>query len=114
MHEHINNLHARQQGTLSAVRSRFWLLSASSTVRGVLRKCVRCSRVNPTEIMGDLLTAQVNLVRPFLNCDGDYFGPFQLKQGFRKKISHSEGLWGNVFVFCDSRSALGISIRPND
>lgn len=99
-YEHAKQLHCGLQGTLAAVRIRFWPISARSTVKRVLKGCLRCFHFNPkssTQIMGDLPPTRVQAARPFSNCGVDYFGPLKLKQGCRKNAPVGKA-YGVVFV----------------
>ncbi|XP_071578330.1 uncharacterized protein [Temnothorax nylanderi] len=83
-HEHIRQLHAGVQLTLASLRLRFWPLNGKSSVRGVIRKCVKCFRANPTPIeqfMGNLPLSRTEPARPFLRCGVDYGGPILIKEG---------------------------------
>ncbi|XP_018392979.1 PREDICTED: uncharacterized protein LOC108772033 [Cyphomyrmex costatus] len=43
-HHHLRMLHSGVQLTLASLRSEFWILRARATVRGVLYKCIQCTR----------------------------------------------------------------------
>lgn len=67
-YEHIRNLHEGLQGTISAVRSRFWPLSVRSTARRIIRRCITCFKTKPImsqAIMSDLPKGRVTVPRPF-------------------------------------------------
>lgn len=79
---HLKNLHAGPQALLSSLNETFWILSARSTVRNVLHKCIICFRQRPKnlqQIMGNLPSVRVNPSRAFLNVGVDYGGPFAIK-----------------------------------
>ncbi|XP_055522882.1 uncharacterized protein LOC129717063 [Wyeomyia smithii] len=53
---HIEQLHVGQSGLMNAMRQRYWLLNARSTIRQITRKCIGCFRINPTnttQLMGN-------------------------------------------------------------
>lgn len=86
-YEHIHNLHAGLQGTISAIRARFWPLSMRSTVRRIIRNCVTCFKCKPSmsqAIMGDLPRNRVIASRPFSHTGVDYAGPIFLKDSKRR------------------------------
>lgn len=87
---HEEHLHIGQAGLISAIRQRYWLLNARSTVRQVTRACVKCFRVRPGEtsqLMGNLPSSRVVPSPPFAVTGVDYAGPFLVKQGtHRPKI----------------------------
>lgn len=103
---HARQLHADSEGTLAAIRQRFWPLAARSLVRSVIHKCVICFRCKPTvshQIMGDLPKVRITASRPFLNCGVDYGGPFLCKTGPRKN-SPSQKVYCAIFVCCSTKA----------
>lgn len=79
---HLKGLHAGPQALLSSLNETYWILSARSTVRSVLHKCMTCFRLRPKnlqQIMGNLPSVRVNPGRAFLNVGVDYGGPFSIK-----------------------------------
>lgn len=83
-HFHVVNLHSGAQGTLAAIRQKYWVISGRSAVRSVLHKCVSCFRARPIvaeQKMGDLPQHRVEQLRPFLKTGIDYCGPIFIKEG---------------------------------
>lgn len=80
---HLKNIHAGLQALLSILYERYWTLSARSTVRRILHKCMVCFRTkpkSPQQIMKNLPKARVTPHRAFLNTGVDlYGGPFSIK-----------------------------------
>jgi len=79
---HYRSLHSGVQTLLSNLQESFWILSAKSTVRKVLRGCIVCFKAKPVsaqQIMGDLPENRVTCHRAFLYVGLDYGGPFRLK-----------------------------------
>ncbi|XP_076396216.1 uncharacterized protein LOC105664283 [Megachile rotundata] len=99
LNQHIKNWHAGVQGTLNAVRNNYWPIDGKNSTRHIVRKCVRCYKVNPklpTYVMGDLPKNRITQSRPF-ECVGiDYCGPFFLKE---KKFRNKGKLKCYVSVF---------------
>ncbi|XP_055590213.1 uncharacterized protein LOC129742346 [Uranotaenia lowii] len=97
---HLELLHVGLSGLISALRQRFWLLNARSTVRNVTRQCIKCFRVNPTnvqQLMGELPKQRVVFSSPFNITGVDYAGPIRGKQGkYRPKVVKA---YVSVFVF---------------
>ncbi|XP_038122432.1 uncharacterized protein LOC119771109 [Culex quinquefasciatus] len=84
---HIDFVHVGQNGLVNALRQRFWLLNARSTIRKITRRCVKCFRCDPTrttQLMGNLPPARVVPSPPFAATGVDYAGPFWVKQGSRR------------------------------
>ncbi|XP_058828387.1 uncharacterized protein LOC131688231 [Topomyia yanbarensis] len=84
---HVELLHIGQSGLMNAMRQRYWLLNARSTIWQITRRCVRCFRCNPTDttqLMGNLPSARVVPSPPFAVTGVDFAGPFWVKQGSRR------------------------------
>ncbi|XP_070515851.1 uncharacterized protein [Cardiocondyla obscurior] len=45
--QHVDALHSGVQGTLAAVRQRFWPIAATTAVRGVIHECIKCFKYKP-------------------------------------------------------------------
>ncbi|XP_070515856.1 uncharacterized protein [Cardiocondyla obscurior] len=85
--EHDNTMHAGIQATLAAVRQRFWPIAASSAVREIIRRCVRCFRYKPVTsqaVMSDLPDKRVTISWPFTHTGVDYAGPMLIKDNKRR------------------------------
>lgn len=80
IHKHERQLHARAKVTLMAVFQMYWPISARSTVRNLIKKCILCvcnaSKLSMT-LMADLPEMRVNTVKyVFQKCGVDYADPF--------------------------------------
>ncbi|XP_056647358.1 uncharacterized protein LOC130452026, partial [Diorhabda sublineata] len=67
-HEHKRLFHAGTQTVLATIRNEFCPLSGRQVIRRVLRKCVKCFRVQPTGLiqrMGELPSSRVKPSKPF-------------------------------------------------
>lgn len=88
--EHLKNLHSGIRLTLYNLRLKFWPIDGKSQVQKIVRKCLRCTRINPLPvdyIMGNLPKVRTTMTRPFTNTGVDYCGPFFIKERkFRNKI----------------------------
>lgn len=102
--EHIKYWHAAMQTTLNSIRNNYWPIDGKNSTRHIIRKCVRCYKVNPKlpiYVMGDLPKNRVIQSRPF-ECMGlDYCGPFFLKE---KKFRNKGKLKSYVFVCFATRA----------
>ena len=81
--EHLKNYHAGIQATLNFIRHKYWIIDGKNAVRHIIRRCIRCFKVNPTlpkYIMGNLPANRVKESRPFENSGIDYCGPFYIKE----------------------------------
>ncbi|XP_070528960.1 uncharacterized protein [Cardiocondyla obscurior] len=84
---HIDALHSGVQGTLAAVRQRFWPIAATSAVRGVIRDCIKYFKYKPIASktrMADMPGSRVTIARPFTHTGVDYAGPIMIKEGKRR------------------------------
>lgn len=112
--EHIRNMHAGTQGTMAAVRQRFWPLSLRSAARKIIQECVICFRVKPRiseAIMGSLPVGRVTPSRPFAHCGIDYAGPVTIREGNRRN-SRNHKAYMAIFV-CFATKAAHIEVVSN-
>lgn len=109
--EHVRNLHCGVQGTLAAVRQRFWPIKGKHLTKAVLRECVTCFKVKPSGLnppMGDLPATRVTPVRPFYNVGIDFAGPFSLKDG---KLRNRQIIKGYLCLFvCFTTKAVHLEL----
>ncbi|CAK9801128.1 hypothetical protein ANTQUA_LOCUS2707 [Anthophora quadrimaculata] len=80
---HVRHHHAGITATLCNVRQAYWPIDGRNTTRKIIRRCVRCFRMNPPAVdytMGNLPATRVTAARPFYNCGVDYCGPFYVKE----------------------------------
>lgn len=82
-HFHEKLLHGGGRATLSAMRQEYWPIQGYRTVKGVIRKCFRCTRASPVpakQQTGQLPMQRITPARPFAVTTGvDYAGPIYLK-----------------------------------
>ena len=88
---------------LSRLRQRFWLPSANSAARCVIKSCVFCRKLQSkvgVQKMADLPEDRVTPDRPPFSHTGiDYFGPIEVKRG-RSRVKR----WGVIFTCLASRA----------
>ncbi|CAK9799719.1 hypothetical protein ANTQUA_LOCUS2204 [Anthophora quadrimaculata] len=80
---HVRYHHAGITATLYNVRQAYWPIDGRNTTRKIIRRYVRCFRINPPAVdytMGNLPATRVTAARPFYNCGVDYCGPFYVKE----------------------------------
>lgn len=78
---HKITLHGGAQLMLRTLRQQYWLISARSSVKVHISRCVTCVREraqHPIQIMGDLPAARVTVSLPFTHTGIDYVGPIQV------------------------------------
>ncbi|CAK9797165.1 hypothetical protein ANTQUA_LOCUS1055 [Anthophora quadrimaculata] len=111
---HERYFHAGTQGTLCAVRQRYWPIAGKSTVKGIIRNCIRCCRLNPKTpqyIMGDLPESRLVPTRPFEIVGIDYCGPFLIKE---RKFRNQAKLKCYVAVFvCFTTKAVHLELATD-
>ncbi|XP_078032623.1 uncharacterized protein LOC144467610 [Augochlora pura] len=82
--EHLQTLHSGTQGTLNAVRQRYWPIDGKNMTRHIIRKCARCFKAKPTSppdyLLGNLPRDRLVASRPFENSGVDYCGPLFVKE----------------------------------
>ncbi|XP_031341104.1 uncharacterized protein LOC116169216 [Photinus pyralis] len=83
MYYHEKLLHCGPQQLLSCLRERYWPISGKSTVKRVIKRCVKCFRAKPVysnPLMGDLPLKRIQPNTPaFYNTGVDYAGPILIK-----------------------------------
>jgi hypothetical protein len=89
---HEQQLHAGPQGTLAALRQKYWIVSSRSVIRQVLHQCHKCFKAKPVAAkfkMGNLPNHRVQPARPFATTGVDYAGPFYIREirGRGKKLN---------------------------
>ena len=81
---HLKNGHIGVNGTLSMLRSTYWIVHGRSSVRRVISKCFECKRYtakHAEQIMAELPEQRLTPDKPvFYNTAVDYFGPLIIKQ----------------------------------
>ncbi|XP_018398110.1 PREDICTED: uncharacterized protein LOC108776097 [Cyphomyrmex costatus] len=109
--EHVRGLHAGLQGTIAAVRRRFWPLSVRSITRKIIRNCITCFKCKPVVSeakMGVLPPPRVTPSRTFSNSGVDYAGPFIIREGKRRNARNSKA-YACLFV-CLATKAIHIEL----
>lgn len=87
---HLKYLHAGPQFLQAHISQKFWILSARSTIRQRIYKCINCFRCRPslaTQKMGELPQVRLTQGRVFLNTGSDFLGPFLIKPNSLRKSS---------------------------
>ena len=100
--------HQGREHVLAKLRARYWIISANSAVRSVLKRCVSCRRRQAkvvTQLMSDLPEDRITPGDPvFTNVGVDLFGPFVVKVGRRQ-----EKRYGVIFT-CLAVRAVHIEV----
>ncbi|KAL0828965.1 hypothetical protein ABMA28_003856 [Loxostege sticticalis] len=79
---HIKTLHGGPQVMLNFLRSKYWILRARSLVKRCYGKCVTClrfSKVQKTQLMGQLPEVRLKPSKPFRSSGVDYAGPINIR-----------------------------------
>ncbi|XP_036347149.1 uncharacterized protein LOC118756495 [Rhagoletis pomonella] len=91
---HHQTLHGGVQQMLSFVSQRYWILSARSLAKSVLRKCVICFKYTAKvhqQQMGNLPAVRLQPTKPFQHSGLDYAGPITLKLSLLRKAATTKG-----------------------
>ena len=95
--------HSGRSHMLSTLNQRYWLPSANSSARKIIKSCVFCRRMQAAageQKMADLPKDRVSPdLPPFTHVGIDYFGPINVKRG-RAHVKR----WGVIFTFLVSRA----------
>ncbi|XP_011858599.1 PREDICTED: uncharacterized protein LOC105556138 [Vollenhovia emeryi] len=110
---HERLLYCPPEQLLHDVRQRFWPISGRREVRKIIKKCVKCYRINPTTMeikMGELPAERIRSVdRPFTITGIDYAGPIQIRESKRRGRIHVSKGYVAVFV-CTSTKAVHLKM----
>ena len=72
-------LHSGVNTTLTAMRERFWIIRRRQTVKKIVRRCVRCRKVEGKHLslpqQPDLPEEHVSVDPPFTHTGVDFAGP---------------------------------------
>ncbi|XP_050524461.1 uncharacterized protein LOC126896059 [Daktulosphaira vitifoliae] len=108
---HSAFLHAGPKFIVSALRQRFWILSARNAIRQCIFKCITCTRYkssHPKPYMGELPTPRVQFQRVFMQVGMDYGGPYMVKE-CRRRNARTTKVYIALFV-CMAVKAIHIEI----
>jgi hypothetical protein len=100
---HSHTMHGGQHLCLAELRRSYWIISARTLVRKMIRNCVKCYRFNSRRtnpLMGDLPNERILPSPPFTYVGLDFAGPFATK-GYKE----NEKSYVAVFV-CFSTKAV--------
>jgi hypothetical protein len=110
-HIHRRCNHQGRNHTLAELRQKYWVIHAGVAVKGIMRKCLVCRKLNArvnSQMMADLPTNRVRSGDPpFTHTGMDYFGPFQVKVGRSVKKKY-----GVIFT-CMTTRAIHIEIASS-
>jgi hypothetical protein len=99
LQSHADNLHCGVEITLSALRTKYWIIKGRQAVKHTLRSCLICRRSNAKPYVSpesDLPLIRITQARPFSRVGIDYFGPF---------LTSDHGkCWGILITCCVSRA----------
>jgi hypothetical protein len=112
---HKVNCHAGPDLLLSALRQKYWILSARNVIRNRIFNCKWCFRLRPKAIipeMADLKKCQiVQTVKPFVHTGTDFAGPFKLVIS-RRRGAKSLKAYICLFV-CLTTKAIHIEVASD-
>ena len=113
---HSEIKHSGLKDTLTAIRERFWIPRDREAVRGILRKCVTCKKVEgvpyrplPTP---DLPMERVSLDPLFAHTGLDFLGPWYIRD--EKSLSEKNSNKVYVCLFnCAFSKAIYLELTPS-
>ena len=73
--------HSGTNQTLSALRTKFWIIKGQETVQNVLTKCITCKKLTGKPCDQQMSTLRHHDGKPFSSVGTDYFGPLLVKRG---------------------------------
>ena len=106
-----NSAHLGVEWTLGQLRSKFWIINASSLIKSVKRSCIVCKKLFGRPVnqrMADLPPERCQSGKPPFSYIGvDLFGPFLVKLG-RSEVKR----YGCIFT-CFTTRAIHIEVLNN-
>lgn len=111
---HREHLHPGVNTTLYLLQQNFWIVSARTTIRKCLSKCIRCFRTRPIPLeppMGNLPVGRVSQAKPFSRVGVDYGGPFPILLSRRRGTKTSKA-YLCLFV-CFATRAIHLEIASD-
>jgi len=112
-HFHKITGHSRSNTLVATIRQQFWILSIKKAIRGYLKDCVPCIRLEPRpceQLMASLPFNRVNPVVPFSSVGVDYGGPFIITT--RKKGANTQKAYLCLFV-CLCTKAVHLEVTSS-
>ncbi|XP_045459596.1 uncharacterized protein LOC123670134 [Melitaea cinxia] len=79
---HLRTMHGGPLVMLNYLRSKYWILRAKDRTKKIYRECITCirySKKNTTQLMGQLPDVRVKADRPFKSAGVDYAGPINIR-----------------------------------
>jgi hypothetical protein len=100
---HKDVFHAGYARVVAEVRKKYWIVGVRGIARRIGRTCVVCRRWRGKafeQTMRDLPSFRLKQGQPFETSSVDYFGPFDMKTGYRRK----KKAFGAVFTCLATRA----------
>ncbi|KAJ8378393.1 hypothetical protein AAFF_G00242810 [Aldrovandia affinis] len=97
--------HEGVAGTLLQMRKKAWVLQGRRIAKKVVDSCVLCRKERARrcrQVMSDLPPERTTPALPFAYTTLDLFGPFEVRDGKRRRVSMK--VWGVVFCSMSSRA----------
>lgn len=80
---HEKTKHGDVQAMLHYTRAKYWIIRSKRAALKVIKSCgicVRYTKHDKQQLMGELPKERLTVAPPFTYCGVDYFGPIQLKR----------------------------------
>ncbi|XP_065671673.1 uncharacterized protein LOC136089549 [Hydra vulgaris] len=110
---HGKVLHHGIELTLNKVRSKFWLIKGRSTIKSIIRQCVKCKKFQGRTLLPhsspDLPDFRVNNLYSFQSTGLDYAGPLFIKTIIKDVVCKGYGL----LLTCASSRAIHLELTPD-
>ena len=82
LNAHEEVMHSGIEATLAIIRSSYWLMKGRRTVKGILRKCVTCKKMQGRPLLPppspDFPEFRVNMSQSFQTTGLDFAGPLSV------------------------------------
>lgn len=111
LHMHAQASHGGIQQTLALLHNKFKIINENSAAKFILRRCVKCQRINCLENqqkMGILPSFRVVPTHPFASVAVDYAGPINFRSSFTRGTKTKKS-WIAIFQ-CNTTRAVHIEL----
>lgn len=103
---HYRTEHGGVQVCMQYLRERYWIIGMRTQMKKVIYQCVQCTRYRRkagNQLMGDLPSDRVQLMRPFTHSGVYYAGPFKIKARSGRNAFIEVLAYVALFVCCSTR-----------
>jgi len=113
IYEHKAGGHLGAAATVSKIRSKYWIIGLSRTVKTIIQACVKCQRIRKRLCTQEMSPLPIERLKPspaFMYVCVDYFGPYTIKGEVQKRV---RGKAFGVILTCLACRAVYIDVAKD-